>query len=76
MPSSVDIPDVLYRQLKALAAREGVTVKTLVLRSLKNKLGGQPRKRRRRIKLPFIRSKEPGTLQLDNAKIYELIDFP
>ena len=35
-------------------------------------LKGGPRKSRR-IKLPLIRSKQPGTLDIDKAKIYEII---
>ncbi len=34
------------------------------------------RKPRRRVKLPLVPSKKPGTLKLDNAKIYEAISFP
>jgi hypothetical protein len=30
----------------------------------------------RRVKLPVIHSKRPGTLYLDNARIFELIEFP
>jgi hypothetical protein len=30
----------------------------------------------RRIKLPIVRSRRPGTLELDNAKIYDAISFP
>jgi hypothetical protein len=37
----------------------------------------EPRRgRRRRVKLPLVPSKEPGTLELDNAKINEAISFP
>lgn len=30
----------------------------------------------RRCSLPLIRSKHPGSLRIDNKKIYELISFP
>jgi hypothetical protein len=78
MRTTVDIPDTLYRRLKAQAAREGCSVKALVLRGVASELreGPGPKRRRKRVKLPLIRSKAPGTLLLDNAKIYELIDFP
>jgi hypothetical protein len=76
MRTTVDIPDGLYRQLKSRAAREGSTVKALVLKSVTEGLGEKRPKRPRRVKLPLIKSKEPGTLVIDNAKIYELIDFP
>jgi len=77
MRTTVDIPDGLYRQLKVRAAREGCSVKALVLRGVAAELREDkaPRKRGRRVKLPLIRSKEPGTLIIDNAKIAELL-FP
>ena len=30
----------------------------------------------RRVKLPIIRSKRPGSLDLGNEKIYKIIPFP
>lgn len=35
-----------------------------------------PSRRRRRVSLPLVRSKQPGTVALDNAKIFEIIPFP
>ena len=34
------------------------------------------KKRTRRVTFPFVLSKKPGTLDIDNAKIYEIISFP
>ncbi len=73
MRTTVDIPDALYRQLKARAAREGCSVKTLVLRGVKYELGDRPRKRGRRVTGPIVDSKRPGTLNIDNARIAELV---
>ncbi|HSZ61645.1 MAG TPA: hypothetical protein VK828_07595 [Terriglobales bacterium] len=33
-------------------------------------------KRRKRVSVPVVRSKQKGTLALDNAKIFEIIPFP
>lgn len=76
MRTTIDIPDGLYRELKSRAARENVSVKKLIVRGVLVELRARPAKRNRRIKLPIIRSKSPGTLEMDNAKIYELISFP
>jgi len=73
--TTVDIPDPLYRELKGKAAREGSTVKDLILRGVQQELKN-PRRRTRRISLPIIPSKRPGTLDIDNAKIFEIIPFP
>lgn len=76
MRTTVDIPDPLYRELKSKAAREKRSVKELILRGVVAELHPRSKKRARRVTFPLIPSKAPGTLDLDNAKIYELISFP
>jgi hypothetical protein len=76
MRTTVDIPDPVYRRLKSRAASEGRPTKELILKGVELILKKGPRKSRRRVKLPLIRSKQPGTLELDNDRIYEIISFP
>jgi plasmid stability protein len=76
MRTTVDIPDPLYRQLKVRAAGEGRSVRELILRSVSEELRGRRSAPRRRVKLPIIASKRPGSLELDNAAIYEIVPFP
>jgi hypothetical protein len=76
MRTTVDIPDPVYRRLKSRAASEGSSAKELILRGVKHVLRESRSKRCRRAKLPIVRSKQPGTLELDNAKIFEIISFP
>jgi hypothetical protein len=76
MRTTVDIPDALYRELKSKAAREKRSVKELILRGVEVELRPRSKKRSRRVTFPLIPSKNPGTLDIDNAKIYELISFP
>jgi len=66
----------VYRRLKSRAASEGSSAKELILRGVEQVLKESKRKSRRRVKLPIVRSKRPGTVQLDNAKIYNAISFP
>lgn len=75
MRTTVDIPDSLYRALKKKAANEGYSVKTLVLRGVELELRRKKELRRSR-RAPLIDSERPGSLDLDNAKIYEIISFP
>ena len=75
MRITLDIPGTIYRQLKGRAASEGETVGAFILRAVVQALQKPRRKVRRPVKLPLVRSKEPGTLDLDNAKIYEVISF-
>jgi hypothetical protein len=76
MRTTVDIPDSLYRDLKSKAAGEGRSVKELILRGVEIELQLKPRRNRRPVSLPLVRSKQPGTVVLDNAKIFEIIPFP
>ena len=72
----MDIPDPVYRRLKARAAREGRSAKELILRGVEQVLKPEPRTTGRRVKLPIVGSKRPGTLRIDNAGIYDIISFP
>ena len=76
MRTTVDIPDPLYRRLKTRAARERRSVKELILRGVEGELQFRRKKSKRKLSLPLIRSKRPGSLNLDNAKIFEIIPFP
>ena len=76
MLTTVDIPDAVYRRLKARAAREGSSAKALILRGVARVLKEQPQTSERRVTGPIVPSKRPGAMRLDNAKIYEVISFP
>ena len=76
MRTTVDIPDPVYRRLKAKAAHQGCSVKQLVLRGVERELGPQAPGKQRRIRLPIVKSRQPGTLALTNEQIYEIIPFP
>lgn len=75
MRTTVDIPDSMYRRLKSEAALRGCSVKDLVLRGVRAELQSQRSKRKRKVKLPIIDSKRPGSLKLTNRKINEIL-FP
>jgi hypothetical protein len=75
MRTTVDIPDRIYRALKKKAAHEGQSVKELVLRGVELELRSSTKRGGRR-RPPVIDSDEPGSLDLNNAKIYEIIPFP
>jgi hypothetical protein len=76
MRTTVDIPDVVYRELKAKAVRESRSVKELILRGVEVELRSKPAKKGKRVSLPLVPSKRPGSLEVDNDKIYDLISFP
>jgi hypothetical protein len=74
MRTTVDIPDPIYRQLKAKAAVRGCSVKELILRGVEAELNGKTRgETKGRIALPLIKSKRPGWLSLSNKTIHALL---
>jgi plasmid stability protein len=75
MRTTVDIPDGIYRQLKSRAARDGSSTRALILRAVKEVLKSDRHKAGAPVALPIVRSKRPGTVALDNARIYD-IAFP
>ena len=76
MRTTIDIPDRMYQRLKARAASQGQTAKALILHAVEQTLSAKRAKARRKITLPLVRSKRPGTLRLDNDRIYDVISFP
>jgi hypothetical protein len=71
MRTTVDIPDAVYRQLKAKAALAGQPVKEVILDGVRRVLEEQPP--RRRVKFPLIQAKEKRKLRLTNAQIDEIL---
>ena len=77
MRTTIDIPDETYKSVKILAAEKNSSVRQLVLDGLDLLMlqrNSQPPASR--LKLPLIRSSRTDTLEIDNEKIYEIIDFP
>ena len=71
MRTTVDIPDTLYRKLKARAALEGATVKEVVVRLVRRELTG--RRRKHSTAFPLIRGKETRRLSLTNEQIDQIL---
>jgi hypothetical protein len=70
--TTIDIPDRIYRDLKARAARQGSTVKELILRGVEKEMG-EAAPKRTRVQLPLIRGKGGRKLDLTNAQIDEIL---
>jgi hypothetical protein len=71
MRTTIDIPDPLYRQLKATAAASGSSVRKTILLSVEKELRGASRGRR--VTLPLIKGKETRKLSLTNAEIHDIL---
>ena len=72
MKATIEFDDELYRQLKAAAALRGAKIKELVAEGVRLVLRGtDSQSKSRRIKLPAVRSRRPGTLRVTNKMIAE-----
>ena len=76
MRTTIDIPDAMYRRLKARAAGEGRSAKTLILQGVEHVLKSSAPATGKQVILPLVKSKRPGSIRIDNARIYDVISFP
>lgn len=75
MRTTLDIPDALYREIKVRAATEGVTIREVILDGVEMRLAKREAASDEPFRVPVIRSKRPGTLDLTNEQIDELTAF-
>jgi hypothetical protein len=72
--TTVDLPDELFRELKAVAMRRGTSLKEVLRLAVERELGmAQAPAEPYRVRFPVLNSKEPGKLDLTNAKIEDLL---
>lgn len=73
MHTTVDLPDPLFRELKATAARRGTSLKAVILAAVEEEIRSKEGKAGRKLKFPLLSSREPGSLNLSNAEIDDLL---
>jgi hypothetical protein len=73
MRTTVDLPDALFRKMKATAALQGMSLKQFITRAIEAEISKPRKGKGYRVKLPLIHSKRPGTLDLTNAEIEDLL---
>lgn len=78
MQAMVNLPDPLYRQAEALAVARGTTVEQVIVDVLTDAVQDHSPDAganygARKVKLPLIRSKRPGTLDLSNFDFDDLL---
>ena len=72
MRTTIDLPDPLFRELKAVAARRGTSLKNVIRAAVEKEIRTES-KAGRRVKFPLLSSHEPGSLHLTNADIEDLL---
>jgi len=78
MLTNVELPDALYEKSEAVAASRGTTVQELIVEAVKKEVAASipsvlSGEQGRRVQLPIIRSKRPGTLDLSNFDFDDLL---
>jgi len=76
MRTTLDIPDEAYRKLKIKAATEGKTIRKIALRGILREVDEQDAPPLPRLPEPILTSYAPGSIDIDNERIYDLIGFP
>jgi hypothetical protein len=74
MRTTIDIPDAVFRETKALAAMRGVTMKQFILEAIeqaKNSPPPEPKKTPRKLHSIHLRSRR--TLKLDDFNFDDLL---
>ena len=78
MLTTVNLPDALFLESQQLAASRGATIEQLIVESIAKYVRGvsePPEKpsKRGHTKLPVLRSRRPGTLDLSNFDFDDLL---
>jgi predicted DNA-binding protein len=76
MRITLDIPDEIHARLKALAKREGTTMRAIILRAIDRELAAGEPAQIIPPRFPVLESTRPGSLAIHNENIYDIIDFP
>jgi hypothetical protein len=73
MRMTVDVPDPVFRRMKATATLRGVSLKEFLLSAVEHEMARKPSARDYAVRVPLIPSKRPGKCALTNAKIEVLL---
>ena len=73
MRTTVDVPDPIFRKMKATAALRGVSLKEFLLNAVEQEMAKKPAASNYTVPVPLIRSKRRGKRVLTNAEIEDLL---
>jgi hypothetical protein len=71
--ATIDLPDSVFRELKALAARRGMSIEEIVCLAIEEEIRKAERPPGHRLKFPILSSQQPGVLNLTNAEIENIL---
>lgn len=75
MRTTIDLPDKLFRRLKAYSANQGISLKKFITRALERELvSGEKNPSETFITFPLVPSKKPGKTRLTSEKIAKILE--
>jgi len=73
MRTTVEIPEDLFREVKARAARDGTTLRSYIVEALSRRVGGE-RPSADRVELPLFGAKGGPSREVTNGKIRQAME--
>ncbi|HTV03920.1 MAG TPA: hypothetical protein VME86_01030 [Acidobacteriaceae bacterium] len=75
MRTTIELPESIYRKGEKVARSKGVTVEEFIIQAFERELKAAPdaHPHSKRVTLPLIPSKEPGTLDLKDFNFDDLL---
>ena len=75
MRTTIELPESVYQRSEQLARRRGFSVEQFIVRVLERELAHEPiaSSSSKKVSLPLIRSKRPGSLDLANFDFDDLL---
>ncbi len=73
MRTTIDLPEPIFRQLKATAALRGTSMKALIIAALEREIDLQLPVQSD-ASFPVVRSRKPGSLPLDPDRLAEILE--
>jgi len=73
MRTTIDIPDDLYKKLKSKAVLEGTSIRNLMTQAAQSLAEPDTLPPIRKLRIPVIHSDRPGSLNLTNEEIDDIL---
>lgn len=75
MRTTIELPDSVYLKGEKVARTQGVTIEEFIIRTFERELKDVPEipLRSKRVTLPLVPSKEPGTMDLKDFNFDDLL---
>jgi hypothetical protein len=76
MRTTIDLPDYLFRKLKAVASMKGISLKKIITRAIEHEIEAQSIRfeEPNEVSFPLVASPNPGSLKIDSGVVARALD--